>query len=132
MFASELIDFKNGTDLHSAPCRVTLRVDATCLKEGTMVAFEDKTLICRDCSSPFVFTAGEQGFYLEKGLLNEPQRCGACRANRRRERSNGGRTMTTVTCAGCGGDATVPFVPRMDRPVFCSNCFEHERASVAS
>jgi len=97
-----------------------------------MVAFEDKTLTCRDCSSPFVFTAGEQGFYLEKGLLNEPQRCPACRATRRRERSSGGRTMTTVTCAGCGGDAVVPFVPRMDRPVFCSDCFERERASVAS
>ena len=34
------------------------------------MAFENKTLNCRDCSAPFVFTAGEQGFYLEKGLLN--------------------------------------------------------------
>ena len=97
-----------------------------------MVAFEDKTLICRDCGNSFVFTGGEQGFYLEKGLLNEPQRCPGCRASRRRERATGGRAMTTVTCANCGGDATVPFVPRLDRPVFCSNCFEAERASVAS
>lgn len=97
-----------------------------------MVAFDDKTLSCRDCAAPFVFTAGEQGFYLEKGLLNEPQRCNDCRATRRRERSSGGRSMTTVKCAGCGGDATVPFVPHMDRPVFCSGCFEHERATIAS
>ncbi len=96
------------------------------------MAFEDKTLTCRDCQSPFVFTAGEQGFYLEKGLLNEPQRCTSCRANRRRERtSTGGRELTTVTCASCGGEATVPFVPRLDRPVYCSNCFERERAPLA-
>jgi CxxC-x17-CxxC domain-containing protein len=104
----------------------------TCLKEGTTVAFEDKSLTCRDCESTFVFTAGEQGFYLEKGLLNEPQRCPACRSNRRRERSSGGgRELTTVTCAGCGGNATVPFVPRLDRPVYCSSCFEQEHAPVA-
>jgi CxxC-x17-CxxC domain-containing protein len=97
-----------------------------------MVAFEDKSLTCRDCQSTFIFTAGEQGFYLEKGLLNEPQRCPNCRANRRRERTNGGRELTTVTCANCGGNATVPFVPRLDRPVYCSSCFEQERATVAS
>lgn len=86
--------------------------------------FEDKTLTCRDCGAGFVFTAGEQGFYLEKGLLNEPQRCPTCRASRRKERNGGGRPMTTVPCAQCGGQATVPFVPRMDRPVYCSDCFE--------
>jgi CxxC-x17-CxxC domain-containing protein len=97
------------------------------------VAFEDKSLTCRDCSATFVFTAGEQGFYLEKGLLNEPQRCPGCRANRRRERTTtGGRELTTVTCANCGGNATVPFVPRLDRPVYCSNCFEQAKAPVAS
>ena len=47
------------------------------------MAFEDKTLTCRDCGSEFIFTAGEQGFYLEKGLLNEPQRCPTCRASRK-------------------------------------------------
>lgn len=97
------------------------------------MALEDKSLVCRDCTSTFVFTAGEQGFYLEKGLLNEPQRCPDCRANRRRDRTTGGgREMTTVTCAGCGGEATVPFVPRLDRPVYCSSCFERDRAGIAS
>jgi CxxC-x17-CxxC domain-containing protein len=113
--------------------RFTLRARlTTCLKEETTVAFEDKTLVCRDCSSDFVFTAGEQGFYLEKGLLNEPQRCPSCRAVRRRDRSTTtAREMTTVTCAQCGGDALVPFVPRLDRPVLCSSCFEQERAGAA-
>ena len=95
------------------------------------MAIEDKAITCRDCSATFMFTAGEQGFYLEKGLLNDPQRCPSCRANRRKERA-AGREMTTVTCAGCGGNATVPFVPRLDRPVYCSTCFEQQRVTAVS
>ena len=33
--------------------------------------YEDKTLICKDCHKEFVFTAGEQEFYAEKGFVNE-------------------------------------------------------------
>ena len=32
--------------------------------------YEDKTLVCRDCGQEFVFTAGEQEFYAEKGFQN--------------------------------------------------------------
>ena len=89
---------------------------------------QDKTLRCRDCGSAFVFTAGEQGFYLEKGLTHEPQRCPDCRANRRRERNGVSvREMTSITCASCGREATVPFIPRLDRPVYCSDCFSTQR-----
>lgn len=99
------------------------------------MAFEDKTLTCRDCGEEFTFTAGEQGFYLEKGLLNEPQRCPSCRAIRRKERasgSGGAREMTSVVCANCGAATTVPFVPRRDRPVYCSSCYEQVRAQALS
>ena len=37
--------------------------------------YEDKELVCKDCGKTFVFTAGEQEFYAEKGFQNEPQRC---------------------------------------------------------
>ena len=30
--------------------------------------YEDKTLVCKECGAEFVFTAGEQEFYAEKGL----------------------------------------------------------------
>ncbi len=90
----------------------------------------DKTLTCRDCGVSFVFTAGEQGFYQEKGLLNEPQRCPSCRAARRRERAGGvAREMHPVICAQCGAQTTVPFVPRNDRPVYCSPCYDKMRQS---
>lgn len=41
---------------------------------------EDKTIVCKDCNNEFVFTAGEQEFYAQKGLTNEPVRCKECRA----------------------------------------------------
>ncbi len=34
--------------------------------------YEDKTLVCKDCGKEFIFTAGEQEFYAEKGFQNEP------------------------------------------------------------
>src|SRR5436853_7243515 len=33
------------------------------------------------------------------------------------------RTMTQVVCSNCGKDTEVPFVPRGDKPVYCSDCF---------
>ncbi len=33
-----------------------------------------------------------------------------------------------ITCAACGREATVPFVPRTDRPVYCRDCFRREAA----
>lgn len=91
--------------------------------------FQDKTLTCRDCGQSFVFTAGEQGFYIEKGLMNSPQRCPSCRANRRNNRSApSSESSSTITCARCGKEATVPFVPRLDRPVYCGDCFSAVRS----
>jgi len=84
--------------------------------------FEDKTLICKECGNEFVFTAGEQEFYEAKGFVNEPQRCKGCRDNRK-QAARGEREMYTGVCAMCGGEAKVPFKPRDDRPVYCSDCF---------
>lgn len=43
----------------------------------------DKTLICKDCSSEFIFAEGEQQFYKEMGFENEPLRCPECRKARK-------------------------------------------------
>ena len=45
--------------------------------------FQDKTLKCKECGADFVFTAGEQEFYAERGFQNEPQRCKTCRDARK-------------------------------------------------
>lgn len=106
------------------------------------MSFTDETLYCRDCNREFTFTAGEQEFFASRGLTNKPARCPECRANRkaqggdrgRSNRSGGGRSsgggfreerqMYTAICASCGNEAQVPFQPREDRPVYCSDCFQ--------
>jgi CxxC-x17-CxxC domain-containing protein len=88
--------------------------------------FEDKVLVCKDCGQEFTFTAGEQEFYAEHGFQNEPQRCKPCR-DARKNAARGPRQFFTATCANCGGEARVPFEPKSDRPVYCSNCFAQMR-----
>ncbi len=88
--------------------------------------YEDKTLICKDCGKEFIFSAGEQEFYAEKGFQNEPIRCKDCRIARKNSiRQN--KEMYEITCADCGKVDKVPFMPKNDRPVYCSECFEKHR-----
>ena len=89
--------------------------------------YEDKTLTCKECGQPFVFTAGEQEFYAEKGFENEPQRCKACR-DARKNVTRAAREMFDATCANCGKECKVPFKPRDERPVYCSECFASMKA----
>ena len=89
--------------------------------------FQDKTLTCKECGNEFVFTAGEQEFYAEKGFQNEPQRCKDCRA-KRKSAGREQREMFDAVCAECGKPCKIPFQPTSDRPVYCSECFAARRA----
>ena len=105
------------------------------------MALSDQTLVCRDCNQEFVFTIGEQEFYASHRLTNTPGRCPSCRSARK---SSGGyssgrggapreaRTMYTTTCSGCGNEAQVPFQPRGDKPVYCSECYQSQGAGRSS
>lgn len=88
--------------------------------------FEDKVLKCVDCGCDFTFTAGEQEFYQERGFQNEPTRCKECRIARKNSLKEN-REMFETVCADCGGVARVPFSPKDDRPVYCSDCFAKQR-----
>ena len=105
------------------------------------MAYEDRTLTCVECSQPFTFTADDQSYHAEKGYTNEPKRCTSCRQARRGQSGGGGfgggydrgpREMHTVTCAECGKDASVPFVPSGDRPVYCSDCYNRRGGRTAT
>lgn len=52
--------------------------------------FTDITLTCTDCGKEFIFTAGEQAFYAEKGFTNQPKRCAPCRQANKDARNSGG------------------------------------------
>ena len=105
----------------------------------------DQTLTCTDCGAQFTFTQSEQEFYQSKGF-STPGRCPSCRAARKAARNSGGgsgygsgssygsgggsyggdRQMYPAVCAQCGKQTEVPFQPRGDRPVYCSDCFRSQ------
>ena len=89
--------------------------------------YQDKTLACRDCGQEFTFTAGEQEFYAEKGFQNEPTRCKECRHTHKANRASAPREMHDAGCAQCGAQTQVPFLPKNDRPIYCSECFSSVR-----
>jgi CxxC-x17-CxxC domain-containing protein len=105
------------------------------------VAYTDRTLTCADCGAPFTFSADDQAYHAQKGFTNEPRRCPDCRAQRRAQRGEssgygggggyggGQREMFSATCASCGKEARVPFQPRGDKPVYCSDCFRSQQGS---
>ena len=78
------------------------------------MTFVDKTLTCKDCGAEFIFSAGEQEFYAEKGFARKQNREGS---------NYQPREMYEVVCAECGVTTQVPFQPRNDRPVYCRECF---------
>ncbi len=99
------------------------------------MSFQDKSIQCSDCGVTFTFSVEDQEFFQSKGYTNEPKRCPECRQARKSERGGGGsygggsssygapRQMFPVTCAECGKSTEVPFQPRGDKPVYCSDCF---------
>ena len=101
------------------------------------MSYQDRTLVCQDCGAEFTFSADDQQYHAEKGYTNEPKRCPNCRSSRRAGGGYGGgggysrgpREMHPAVCAQCGKDTQVPFVPRGDRPVYCSDCFSKQPSS---
>ena len=109
----------------------------------------DRTLTCSDCGTEFVFTAGEQEFYTQRGY-SEPRRCQPCRQARKAQRNqadggfgggygdntgfrsgggNGGaRQLYPAVCSECGQETEVPFSPTPGKPVYCRDCFQSRRS----
>ena len=52
---------------------------------------------------------------------NEPSR------SFRNSRDDSRDESTTVTCSDCGDECQVPFVPRTNKPVYCSDCFRQHK-----
>ncbi len=92
--------------------------------------YHDRVLKCVECGAEFVFTAGEQMFFADKGFKNEPKRCKTCKSKRAQGASPGNyqRVETKAVCSQCGKETTVPFKPTQGRPVYCRECFQQRRA----
>ena len=105
--------------------------------QGAFDGLTDTSIACIDCSDQFIWTVGEQAFFLEKNLLNPPKRCKDCK--RAKNRRLAAIEMAQVTgkphkievnaeCAQCGEKTTVPFYPSQGRPVYCRACFDQNKA----
>jgi CxxC-x17-CxxC domain-containing protein len=104
------------------------------VKGGHPMSFQDKSIQCSDCGTTFTFSADEQELFASRGYTNDPKRCMSCRQARKAERHGNSsygspRQMFPAVCAECGKDTEVPFEPRGDRPVYCSDCFSKVRTS---
>jgi len=91
--------------------------------------FQDRVLVCRDCNKEFLFSAGEQAFYAEKGFQNQPTRCRNCRSARKgaggnTAESGASRPLFAAVCSECGKETHVPFKPTAGKPVYCRECFQ--------
>lgn len=90
--------------------------------------FQDKALRCVSCGAEFIWTAGEQAFFSEKGFKNEPKRCKACKSQHAHAPVQSRERLTVAAvCALCGRETTLPFRPTQGRPVFCRECFEQRK-----
>ncbi len=100
------------------------------------MSFQEKSLQCSDCGATFTHSVEDQEFFQSRGYTNEPKRCPDCRQKRKSERYESGgsdygyrpqRQMFPATCAECGKETEVPFEPRGDKPVYCSDCYRKMR-----
>lgn len=101
--------------------------------------FADSPIKCIDCGNDFIWTAGEQAFFKDKGLVNPPKRCRGCKQaknerlaaiNNAQESGVKQRIEVSVKCARCESLTTVPFYPSQGRPVYCRSCFLEMNPSV--
>src|SRR6476469_2340851 len=102
------------------------------LNTGSEAEHPERSIKCVDCGENFIWTSGEQAFFHDKGLKNEPKRCKPCKQAKNERlaaitaaQSSGVRQRieVSVQCAQCGQQTTVPFYPSQGRPVYCRSCF---------
>ena len=108
---------------------------------------ESTTVTCSDCGTectvPFVPRTNKPVYCSDCFRQNKPRDSGNDRYSRDDRGSRSSRDdrgsrysrddrgsrdeSTTVTCSDCGTECTVPFVPRTNKPVYCSDCFRQNK-----
>src|SRR5260370_16920288 len=90
--------------------------------------YQDRPIKCVDCNENFIWTSGEQTFFHDKGLKNEPKRCKPCKQakNERLAAITAAQTSgirqrieVSVNSAQSGHQTTVPFYPSQAPPHSC-------------
>ena len=74
---------------------------------------EDRPVYCREC--------------FQNHKPQRPSGGGRFGRNDRGSRDRRPREMFTTTCGDCGNECQVPFKPKEDRPVYCTDCFQNHK-----
>jgi CxxC-x17-CxxC domain-containing protein len=89
---------------------------------------------CPECRSARKASGGGGGGYSSGGYGSGGYSSGGYGSGGYSSGGGGGygrqdRQLYSATCSGCGNEARVPFQPRGDKPVYCSDCFSKTRGS---
>ena len=94
---------------------------------------ESAIVTCADCGNeceiPFVPKHDRPVYCSDCFKLNKPGKLDDDKNSRNDRDSRYSRNVNQnesaiVTCADCGNECEIPFVPKHDRPVYCSDCFK--------
>jgi CxxC-x17-CxxC domain-containing protein len=94
---------------------------------------ESTTVTCSDCRTecqvPFVPRNNKPVYCSDCFRQHKPQDSGSDRDDRgsRNYREVCRGEYTTVICSDCSTECQVPFVPRNNKPVYCSDCFRQHK-----
>ena len=89
-----------------------------------------------ECEVPFEPKQDKPVYCTECFQKHKPQNRGGSRFDRGGSRSDRGgsgfnrrpREMHKATCGDCGNECEVPFEPKQDKPVYCTECFQKHRS----
>jgi len=85
----------------------------------------DKPVYCSDCFRQSKSQYSENDSYSSRD--DRSSRYSRDDRSSRYSRDDRGESAT-VTCADCGIECKVPFVPKTDKPVYCSDCFRQSKS----
>ena len=114
-----MIDHLETTEVHDILETTEVQDIADCRMTVPFVPRSDKPVYCSDCFRKYKpdDPGNDRPSRDDRGSRYSRDDRGS-----RNSRDND-RQDTTVTCADCSVECTVPFVPRSDKPVYCSDCF---------
>ncbi|MHA7733997.1 CxxC-x17-CxxC domain-containing protein [Nitrosopumilus sp. S6] len=120
--------FRNSRDDRFSRDRKRESATVTCADCGDecevpFVPRTDRPVYCSDCFRKNKPDSDDRGSRYSRDDRRESRRDDRGSRYSRDDR----RESTTVTCADCGDECEVPFVPRSNKPVYCNDCFRQNK-----
>ena len=89
--------------------------------------YEDKTLVCKECGRRVRLHGGRAGVLRGDAASRMSPSAAKRAAMPARPLPEAPESISPPLAHACGGEARVPFEPKSDRPVYCSECFAKMR-----